>query len=226
MEYKIIISVLIIIIIFYFRFGPGSRLLKEKTHHYTVPPASRRDKNTVHIEIESSYYERFIIFKNVTESYLLKGIEEHGALSGNEDYKIYNFGLATHGDWKIIKVDASLSFYLYHNLAGWLSGYDHRSTNPELTFGFSKSKIDSKEDFLFFLDPYNEYGDTQVGAFRNGKSFVIYLPEAQEILGNLTIKKGIDVSMNERLHYFSQQGFNLSEIESLHYIDHKVRLSE
>jgi len=43
MEPKIIIGAIIAIVLFYFRFGPGSRLLKKKTHHYIVPPASRED---------------------------------------------------------------------------------------------------------------------------------------------------------------------------------------
>ncbi len=207
MEPKIIIGVVIAIVLFYFRFGPGSRLLKKKTHHYIVPPASREDPKSIHVEIKSNQYDRFILTKNTTESYLIKGINDYGELSGNKEYEISNFGIAEHGDWKIIKVDQSISFYIFHNLAVWLTDYEDSSDIPELTFGFSKSKMDSSEDYLFFLAPHNEYGDTQVGAFRNGKPFAIYLPEAYEEHGNLTIKKGIKVSLNERMSYISAQGF-------------------
>lgn len=116
--------------------------------------------------------------------------------------------------------------YHYRQLVGWLTGYEDSSDIPELTFGFSKSKVDSQNDYLFFLDPHNAYGDTQVGAFRYGKPFAIYLPEAYEEYGNLTIKKGIKVSLNERINYISEQGFNISEIESLNYIEHNIKMYE
>lgn len=226
MEPKIIIGAIIAIVFFYFRFGPGSRLLKKKTHHYIVPPASREDPESINIEIKRNEYNRFILTKNTTESYITKGINQYGELSGNEEYKMHNFGIAQHGDWRIIKIDNSISFYDYHNLAGWLTGYEDCSDISELTFGFSKSKVDSQNDYLFFLDPHNEYGDTQVGAFRYGKPFAIYLPEAYEEYGNLTIKKGIKVSMSERINYISEQGFNISEIESLNYIEHNIKMYE
>lgn len=226
MEPKIIIGAIIAIVLFYFRFGPGSRLLKKKTHHYIVPPASREDPESINIEIKRNEYNRFILTKNTTERYITKGISEYGELSGNEEYKMHNFGIAQHGDWRIIKIDHSISFYVYHNLVGWLTGYEDSSDIPELTFGFSKSKVDSQNDYLFFLDPHNAYGDTQIGAFRYGKPFAIYLPEAYEEYGNLTIKKGIKVSLNERINYISEQGFNISEIESLNYIEHNIKMYE
>lgn len=226
MEPKIIIGAVIAIVLFYFRFGPGSRLLKEKTHHYIVPPASIEKPKSKHFEIKSNQYDRFILTKNTTKSYLIKGINDYGELSGNKEYEIYNFGIAEHGDWKIIKIDHFISFYVYHNLAGWLTSYEDSSDIPELTFGFSKSKMDSTEDYIFFLDPYNSNGDTQVGAFRYGESFAIYLPEAYEEHGNLTIKKGIKVSLKERMNYILEQGFNISEINSLNYIEHKIKMYE
>ena len=177
-------------------------------------------------KIKSVEYSRFILTKSTTESYILKGIKEYGELSGNEEYKIYNFGIAEHGDWKIIKVDQSVSFYIYHNLVGWLSGYEENTAIPELSIGLSKNKTDSQEDYLFYLDPENEYGDTQIGTFRNGKSFSIYLPEAYEEYGNLTIKKEIQVSMKENVDYISEQGFNISDIESLKYTEHKIKMNE
>jgi len=177
-------------------------------------------------QIKSEDYIRYILIKSTTESYILRGIKDYGELSGNEEYKIYNFGIAEQRDWKIIKVDQSLSFYIYHNLVGWLSGYEENIAIPKLSIGFSKNKINSQEDYLFYLDPKNEYGDTQIGAFRNGKSFSIYLPEAYEDYGNLTIKKEIQVSMRESMDYISEQGFNTSDIESLTYTTHKIKMNK
>ena len=120
----------------------------------------------------------------------------------------------------------SISFYVYHNLVCWLSGYEENIAIPELSIGYSKNKTQAQEDYLFFLDPENEYGDTHIGTFRNGKSFSIYLPEAYEEYGNLTIKKEIQVSMKENAEYISEQGFNISDIESLKYTEHKIKMNE
>jgi hypothetical protein len=79
---------------------------------------------------------------------------------------------------------------------------------------------------LFFLDPENEYGDTQIGTFRSGKSFSIYLPEANEEFGNLTIRNEIQVSMKENIDYISEQGFNILDINSLEYTEHKIKMNE
>ena len=177
-------------------------------------------------KIKSEDYDRFILTKSTTESYIINGIKEYGELSGNEEYKIYNFKIANYGDWKIIKVSQSISFYVYHNLVGWLSGYEENTAIPELSIGFSKNKTDTQEDYLFFLDPENEYGDTQIGTFRNGKSFSIYLPEAYEAYGNLTIKKDIQVSMRKNEDYIFEHGFNISDIESLKYSEHKIKMNE
>lgn len=177
-------------------------------------------------KINSKEYNRFILTKKTTENYITKGIKEYGELSGNDEYKIYNFRIAQHGEWNIIKVEESISFYVYHNLVGWLTGYEENPNIPELSIGFSKNKTNSQEDYLFFLDPKNDYGDTQIGAFRNGKSFSIYLPEAYEEYGNLTIKNEIQLSMKENIDFVAEQGFNISEIDSLKYTEHKIKMNE
>jgi hypothetical protein len=229
----IIIGVIAIVIVFilFNQFGgkKENNVIGQNTNSFeTKDNASEQEKPTFGTlkNIKSEDYSRFILTKSTNESYILKGIKEYGELSGNEEYKIYNFGIAEYGDWKIIKVDLSISFYVYHNLVGWLSGYEENTAIPELSIGFSKNKTDSQEDYLFFLDPENEYGDTQIGTFRNGKSFSIYLPEAYEEYGNLTISNEIQVSMKENMDYISEQGLNISDIESLKYTEHKIKMNE
>nr|WP_321231067.1 hypothetical protein [uncultured Psychroserpens sp.] len=229
----IIISVIAIVIIFilFNQFGGKNEnnvISQNKNSVETKENTPEKEKSTLGTlkKINSEDYNRFILTKSTTESYILKGIKEYGELSGNEEYKIYNFGIAEYGDWKIIKVDQSVSFYVYHNLVGWLSGYEENSAIPELSIGFSKNKIDSQEDYLFYLDPENEYGDTQIGTFKNGKSFSIYLPEAYEEFGNLTIRNEIQVSMKENIDYISEQGFNISDIDSLKFTEHKIKMNE
>ena len=229
----IIIGVIAIVIIFIlfnqFRGEKENNIISQNTNSVEIKENTpEKEKPTLGTlkKINSEDYNRFIVTKSTTESYILKGINEYGKLSGNETYRIYNFGIAEYGDWKIIKIDQSVSFYVYHNLVGWLSGYEESSTIPELSIGFSKSKIDSKQDYLFYLDPKNEYGDTQIGTFRNGKSFFIYLPEAYEKFGNLTIRNDIQVSMKENIDYINQQGFKISDIDSLKYKEHKIKMNE
>ena len=229
----IIIGVIAIVIIFilFNRFGgeKENNVISQNTNSVeTKENTPEKEKPTLGTlkKIKSEDYIRVILTKSTTESYILKGIKEYGELSGNEEYKIYSFEISEYGDWKIIKVDQSVSFYVYHNLVGWLSGYEESTAIPELSFGYSKNKTDSQEDYLFYLDPENEYGDTQIGTFRNEKSFSIYLPEAYEEYGNLTIKKEIQVSIKENLDYISEQGFNISDIESLTYTEHKIKMNE
>lgn len=232
MKYIIIgVIAIVIIYILFNQFGrkKGNNVIGQNTNIIeTKDNTSKKEKTTLGTlkKIKGEDYRRYILTKSTTESYIIKGIKEYGELSGNEEYKIYNFGIAEYGDWKIIKVDPSISFYVYHNLVGWLSGYEENIAIPKLAIGFSKNKIDSQEDYLFFLDPENKYGDTQIGTFRNGKSFFIYLPEAYEEGGNLTIKREIQVSMKENVDYISEQGFNISDIESLKYIEHKIKMNE
>ena len=222
MEPKIIIGAVFAIVLFYFRFGPGSRMLKKKTHHYIVPPASRVDSNSILVEIESKQYDRFILIKNVIDNYLIKGVQEYSALSDYEGLTDQNIKVATYGDWTILKIDPIPSFYDYHNLACWLSGFDESLESPELTIGYSKNTIKSEKDYLFFLDPHNAYGDTQVGAFRSEQTFAIYLPEAYELHGNLTIKKGIKVSFSNKMRSISAKGLDISSIESLNFEEIKT----
>ncbi|MDN3593485.1 hypothetical protein [Zunongwangia endophytica] len=232
MKYIIIgIIAIVIILILFNQFGgkKEDNLISQNTNSFGIKEnTAEQEKSTLGKikKINSEDYDRFILTKSTTESYILKGIKEYGELSGNEEYKIYSFGIAEYGDWKIIKVDQSISFYVYHNLVGWLSGYEENTAIPEHSIGFSKNKSDSQEDYLFFLDPENEYGDTQIGTFRNGKSFSIYLPEAYEEYGNLTIKKEIQVSMKENVDYISKQGFNISDIESLKDTEHKIKMND
>ncbi len=225
MELQIALLVVAVIIFFYFRTGQGSRLLKEKSHHHIVPPASKEDSSSIPVKIISKQYNRYILLNNTTDNYIVKGIKEHLELSGDNDaFKDYVFEMAKRGDWFVIKISQSDSFYVYHNLVGWLTGYEETEAIPEHTIGFSVNITDSQKDYLFFLDPHNFNGDTQIGAFRNGEAFAIYLPEAYEEHGNLTIKKGIELSFEEKVNDISNLGLDVSDIESLEFEECKIDL--
>ncbi|MEM7162504.1 MAG: hypothetical protein AAF487_08715 [Bacteroidota bacterium] len=176
--------------------------------------------------INSKDYQRYILANKTSESYLLGMIEEFGEISGNPEYQIHSFGIAEYREWKIIKVDKSVSFFVYHNLVGWFNGYEANSDIPEYAFGYAKNRNDENQDYLFYMNPNDEFGDLQIGAFRNGESFSISLPEAFEEFGNLTIREDISVSMSEQIAFIEENGLNMTSIDSLRFEDHKIKMHE
>jgi len=177
-------------------------------------------------EIHNSEYSRMIFAKSTTEKYLIQMITEFGEMSGNEEFQLHSFWFGKSGDWHIIKVGETIDFYTYHNLVGWLKGYDKNPNTPKYSIGFSLNKIESSLDYIFYLDPNAPLGDREIGTFRNGKSFFIYLPEAFEEFGNLTITENFKLSWNDVVNFISKNGLNISKIESLNFIEHKIKMNE
>ena len=230
---SIIIAVIVIVIVFviYQQFN------KQNTAKHVDQPKTNTEvlanqtqqltpySGTI-LKVQNEDYNRFIFTKKTSADYLLKMIKEYGELSGNEEFKMHSFWITTIGDWHIIKIGDSVDFYTYHNLVGWFTGYEENPYIPEYSIGFSKSKSDSKEDYIFYLDPNIEAGDTEVGGFDNGKSFFIYLPDAYEPLGNLTITNDIKVSLSETIEVLSTNGFDISSLQSLKYAEHQIKMNE
>lgn len=229
----IIISILIVVLIFvlFIQFWKKNEntIFRQQTNSFETENNQQKLKKSIPEtlkKINKKEYHRFIFTNNTTERYIIKGIKQYGKVSGNEEYKIYNFGIAQHGDWKIIMIEEPINFYVYHNLVGWLSGYEESQDIPQLVIGFAKHKTDSQENYLFFLDPKNENGDTQIGAFKNGKAFDIYLPEAYEEYGNLIINKEVKIPIKEYLGFIFKKGFDVDKLLSLNYTVHKIRMNE
>jgi len=223
MEYLIIV-IIIISFILYNQFRNTKKIINFDSKN-NLSKNEKKISKTIQ-KIKKEQYNRYILTKNTTENYILKMIKEYGELSGNIQFNIYNFDIAEYGEWIIIRIDENISFYVYHNLVDWLNGYEENPEMPKLSFGFAKNKTYTEKDYLFFLDPKNEYGDTQIGAFRNEKSFSIYLPEAYEIYGNLTINNEIKVSMKNKIKYIYEQGLNISDIDTLKYKEFKIKMNE
>ena len=223
-----IVIVILIVLFVYNQFGKEikDKILSQKTSSFENGLKQERQILGTNKKINSKDYNRFILTKNTTENYITNAIREFGELSGNVEYNIYNFGITEEGDWKIIKIDEAINFYVYHNLVGWLNGYEENYEIPELSIGFAKSKTDSQQDYLFFLDPENNFGDTQIGAFKNGKSFSIYLPDAYEEYGNLTVKSNIKFSMKDYINFISKNGFDIDKLMSLNFTSHKIKMNE
>jgi len=177
-------------------------------------------------KIRNKDYDRFIFVKKTSEDYLLRMIKEYGELSGTKEFKEHSFWVAKSGDWYIIKVGKLTNFYTYHNLVCWFNGYEENPDIPEYSIGFSKNKFNSQQDYFFHLDPNIKLGDTEIGAFRNGKSFFIYLPEAYDEFGNLKITSDIKISVNEIIKFISNNGLDISIIESVEFVEHIIKMKE
>jgi hypothetical protein len=177
-------------------------------------------------KVQNEAYNRFIFAKKTSTDYLLEMIKEYGELSGNEEFRMHSFWIAEIGDWHVIKVGNSVNFYTYHNLVGWITGYEENPDIPEYSIGFSKSKPDSKDDYIFYLDPNINAEDVEIGAFKNGKSFFVYLPDAYEPLGNLTVTNDFHVSLSETVEVLFKNGFDITTLESLEYAEHQIKINE
>lgn len=224
MKYKLTIFIIVIIsLIAYNLFIRKNEDSKFESEQIVYFPIKQINKDSI-INIYSKDYVRYIFTKNTTENYILKMIEEYGELNGEEDAKLYDFGISTYGDWKIIQVDKNLSFYAYHNLVGWFFGYEENPEIPEFSIGFAKNIENVNYDYIFHLDPENERGDTGIGVFDNGKSFFIYLPDAYEENGNLTVTDKIKLSKTEKIEFISNEGLEISKINDLNFSIHKIKM--
>lgn len=200
--------------------------IKPKYEIKNIQPDSAKVISEPIKKIKKEEYTRYIFLYKTTGNYILNKLKEYGELTGGKEYKICNFRIAEYGDWNIIKFEEAIDFCSYHNLVGWFNGFENEPEIPEISFGFARNKFDSQEDYLFFLDPEIKWGDTEIGAFRNGETFSIYLPDAYayQEYGNLTIKNDIEVSMNEKINFIAEKGLNLSDLDSLNYTEHLIKM--
>lgn len=58
MEIKTILSILAALAFLYFVYGPGSRMLKKKSHHHILPPLPTSDVNWNPVNFD--VYEKYI----------------------------------------------------------------------------------------------------------------------------------------------------------------------
>lgn len=165
-------------------------------------------------EIISEDYNRWILLHKTTDPQVTESIRKYLEVQGIlKDTLI--FGISEQDDWVIVDLDPSLNFYDYHNLTNWFQHSDPNSNGPKHIFGYARHKRDSLESYLFYADLEIKNGDTQIGSFKKGDSFFVYLPEAYDKLGNLKVTKQIDISMNEKLESIRSQGLDLSDFHSI-----------
>lgn len=231
---KYILSTIVVVVILFVIFQRMNKNTSPKQTDHQKAKTGSMERQTeqvtpysgVLLKVQKEDYNRFILAKNTSEDYLLRMIKEYGEFTGNEEFKIHSFWLGKTKNWHIIKVSESIDFYTYHNLVGWFTGYEENPAIPEYYIGYSKSKSDSKNDYIFYLDPNIEACDTEIGAFENGKSFFIYLPEAYEPTGNLTVTNDFQVSLSETVEFLTTNEFDIKSIESLEFTEHQIKMVE
>lgn len=175
--------------------------------------------------IKSDEYQRWILVQGTTEAYLLRMISEYGALYPSGESLDYQFEVAQHNGWHALLVDQRLSFYVYHNLVCWLVGYEDSPELPKRSVGFAHSALRADDDYLFYVDPESEAGDTEVGVFRSGEGLSVYLPEAFEAQGNMITQAEPTRSFKEEEEALTRAGIELSSLAQLSATPHKVRMS-
>ncbi len=217
---KLIIGLIVAGVLFYFRFGPGKRFLTEKPSN-TVPKNASYTGQLQKIVKED--YQRFILTKGSNTKYLMGMTKEYGELSGGDDFVEHTFKISTIGDWSIILVEETVSFYVYHNLVGWFTGYDNNPDIPDISVGYAKHISDNQKDYFFYLDSNNMTGDTEIGAFRNGNSFFIYLPEAYEEYGNLKMSNKVIAKAEDTIDLLNNNDLDIKTFSRLEYVDHNIK---
>ena len=172
--------------------------------------------------IQRGIYNRIIFAKNTTDDYIIHNITEYGDILAEREPRLHDFWMGKSGVWHIIKVGKTINFYTYHNLVCWLTGYDDNPDAPDFSIGFARHMTEPAFDCIFHLDPDNASGDTEIGVFRNGKSFHIYLPEAYE--ETLTITDDYSLTWNRIAGPISRDGLDISKIDLMDFVEYKIKM--
>lgn len=185
MEPQIIFGILIALTLLYFRFGPGVRFLKKKSHHYIVPPSPGKDPNWMPIELRE--YDKFIYIKqNDLE------VEVEMVLNATkEECEIKELNVELVNGWFKISVLQS-SFEAFHFAVDF-----YYYTNGGDVYGYWKHKTSSAKDFIVEVDE-DIGGDYLIGVFRTDQNFGVYLPKSGEHpKGNISLSSIMEIVFDE-----------------------------
>lgn len=163
MEPKTIFLILFILILIYFRFGPGSRLLKKKSHHYIVPPASEKDRNWIPVEMEE--YAKFIYIQEYwTEKQINERLNDF-----KEEGLITDFDIKLKDGWFCVELK-EVTFNDFHFLIHLFS-----VVSDKMACGFCQHQEFPEKDYIVKKDESDM--DYLLGVFRTNVNFGIYIPK-------------------------------------------------
>lgn len=179
------------------------------------------------IPIVSANYNRYILVKNTSEDYIKSMTSEYGELAGTEgDHYVVEFGILKIGNWFMIEVPQEIDFYDYHNLVGWYTGYEENPNIPDFSIGFAESIESIDDSYVFYLDPNNEFGDTHIGVFKNDTKFSIYLPDAYEENGNITVNNGLPINFTMIDSFLTANNFTPPPKDDMNFKKFEVKIYE
>lgn len=210
----LIIGVIVVAVIFF-----ATKMFAGNSANTDTPYSGSIEK------IDKANYTRYLIARKTSIEYLTGMIREYGALQDTDDMMDFVFKIATAGDWFVIEVDPGVTFYVYHNLASWFYGYEEKSDIPDISIGFAQHKMDDEKTYYFYLDPSIKWGDTSIGRFNDGRAFFIYLPEAYEEYGNLSVSDDVEVPVPVT-PFLKEKGFDLKSIPSLDFEQVTIPMSK
>ena len=165
MEPKFVLAIILALIFLYFGLGPGSRLLKKKSHHHIDPPASTDDPNWIPIEMKD--YKSSILFKlrysDVTTEELKAYIEE--------DFSIKDLDLTQFDEWYLLSLK-DIGFEKFHTMILIIN-----ASNEGDVWGYGKHINTPAKDYVTIYDK-DSGSHHLIGSFRNTTNFGIYLPKS------------------------------------------------
>lgn len=167
MDPELILAFIIFIVLVYFRFGNGSRLLKKKSHHYIVPPSPDKDPNWIPIQIDE--YDKYIFFRQINVEETTDDIKN----VINSEFSKIKIDISINDGWfEIIVLESSFSdFHKLISLCTFICGKG--------VIGYCKHKTTKDKDYIVKLD-ITTGNEHMIGSFRTNQNFGIYLPKSDE----------------------------------------------
>ena len=185
MDLKTILGITVAIAFFYFRFGPGSRLLKKKSHHHIVPPVPTSDPHWHPLDFTD--YKKYLI---VGERNQVEKKEDLITLL-KDGFGLDSEKIETSSKWEVVKIKDS-NFHDFHQAIDFLS-----AIASDESYGYCINKVDSSKDYIVKVDSQSDQ-EYLLGTCRNNQNFGIYLPYSdRHPNGNISLSAVQEVNFEE-----------------------------
>ena len=177
------------------------------------------------INIKPENYSRYIILSKTEVGYVKEVPREQGKFRGTEEgsFEVVNFGIHRVDDWWIIKTPEAVDFFTYFDLVSWYTLYND-DYSPYHVIGYAESSISPSDNYLFILDPKNDYEDMLIGSFKSGLKFNVYLPAAFEGSKALILNDNLKFDYTNLAESLEVNHCPLSDISEMDFEYFEVRI--
>lgn len=173
-------------------------MLKKKSHHFIVPPASQNDPNWIPVEINE--YVKYIFFKQNSE---VDTTDEISKVISNEFPQI-EVNVILYNEWFQINVIHS-NFSDFHKLISFCT-----YINGKNVIGYCKHKSTKSNDYIIKLD-IDAGSEHLIGSFQTNQNFGIYLPKSDNNpKGNISKSLVKEIDFQYELNKIPFAGANLA----------------